>query len=378
MTYGSCDDASDSERRDGSDGSKYHVKCDEATMCSDGRLLRAPKRPPPPPPPPRAPGALRLVVDTDAGTDDAAALFLLLGRARRRPVPAVHVAAITCVQGNTGVRNVVANVLKVLQTAGRLDVPVYAGASQSLLVTPPSDNYFGADGFGDVPYPDPPDPAALVRKCHAANALVELVDKYPGEITVVCLGPLTNLALAIRLDPMFLTKVQRVVVLGGSAEGVGNMKPGVEFNFYMDPEADFIVLNSTDTTNSKIKPIDLVPWETIKEHLNITMDWRASKLGALAGAAVRLLNAAERKQLLGGSPGSQWLSADPVAMAVALYPDLVKLAGLYRADVETRGVAARGTLLVDYGGLTGASPNVRLVQRVDQDSLQEVLLENLS
>lgn len=96
---------------------------------------------------------------------------------------------------------------------------MYRGASNAIHVTPKGDNYFGLDGFGDFEYLNAPDPRKHVRQKHAVQALIDIVTDNPGEVTILALGPLTNIALAIRLDPLFLAKVRNIVVLGGSVEG---------------------------------------------------------------------------------------------------------------------------------------------------------------
>ncbi|KAJ4436326.1 hypothetical protein ANN_18957, partial [Periplaneta americana] len=203
----------------------------------------------------------KLIIDTDAGADDAVAILMALGQTD------VDVIALTCVNGNTALDNVVVNVLKTLKTAGRLDIPVFAGATASLVTTPPTDNYFGQDGFGDFEYPDPPDPDTLLQDERAADALVRLAKETPGELTLLALGPLTNVALAIRLDSGFLSNLKNIVVMGGSVEGVGNALPGIEFNFYIDPVAAHIVFNSSDSA----QPIYMLPLETVLQRNYVTM-----------------------------------------------------------------------------------------------------------
>nr|CAD7260605.1 unnamed protein product [Timema shepardi] len=299
-----------------------------------------------------------------------------------------------------------------------IQVPVYRGAPQSLLLTPPNDNYFGTDGFGDVFYPNAPEPADYVSSEHAVNALIKLVTASPGEITIVCLGPLTNIALAVRLDPLFLDKVKQVIILGGSVEdlrtyiqsaaghpagqgtvgliypgrtnysspmaslvltdssqltsdsqhlGVGNIVPGIEFNFYMDPDADFIVLNSTDTRVSpSISPIQMMPWETVLKRINISMEWRTKVLGAISTSSMALLNQAESQHL----KGEYWYSSDTFAMAMALNPDLITSQTLYHANVETQGTKSRGAVFVDYDNSTDSPKNVRVVQNLDVEELK--------
>lgn len=315
----------------------------------------------------------KVIIDTDAGPDDAAAIFVVLNGEKYNSE--FKVIAITCVNGNTVVDNVAVNVLKTLKTANRLDIPVYRGASKSLILTPPQDYYFGEDGFGDFEFPDPPDPDELLQKQHAAIALIETVTRYPGEVTLLCLGPLTNLALAIRLDPSFLTKLKHLVVMGGSVEGVGNIKPGIEFNFFVDPEAAFIVFNSTDTTAGDIQPIILVPLESTSERNVLTKDWRKNVLGILSSPAVQLLNKAERLQL--EEDVLYWECADCLAAAVIVHPSIIKESAAFHARVVEDGAVSQGAVFVDYKGREESTSNVVIVRSIDVDDYKKILLSTI-
>ncbi|XP_049961073.1 uncharacterized protein LOC126481391 [Schistocerca serialis cubense] len=315
-------------------------------------------------------GPVQLVVDTDAGADDAVALLIALG------TPGVSVEAITCANGNTMLDNVVANVLKTLDTAGRLDIPVYAGASQSILETPESDNYFGEDGFGDIEYPNAPDPAEYLQKEHAVDALVRIVSENPGNITLLALAPLTNIALAIRKDPSFIQNVKQVAVLGGSVEGVGNRKPGVEFNIFMDPEAASIVFSSLAENTSESKQVLLTPWETVNMRNYITMDWRKNVLGVANSLQISFLNKIEHYQLEANE--TYWICADALSAAVLLNPDLITKASSYGVFVEVQGRYGRGAFFVDYAESEELSKNALIVQEINVQSYKEYLLTTLA
>lgn len=321
----------------------------------------------------------KLIIDTDAGVDDAVALFLALGYEARQLNSNIRIMAITCVFGNTNVNNVAQNVLKVLKTANRLDIPVYSGASRSLLVTPPIDDFYGKDGLGDFVYPDPPNPADYLKKENAAVALVRLASQYPKQITLLCLGPLTNVALAIRLDPLFVTNLKQIVVLGGSTEGIGNVRPGIEFNFYADPEASFIVFDSVNATDNDMSPILLFPWESVVKRNTILMQWRKEVLGSVSSQSVRFLNLAERGQL-NDSQRTDWHSADALVTAVTLDPSLMgQTSDCYNAMPEVQGLRARGSLFVDYNSLLKDAPcNVVIVEKVDILRYKRLLLSLLA
>ncbi|XP_034249563.1 uncharacterized protein C1683.06c-like isoform X2 [Thrips palmi] len=277
----------------------------------------------------------------------------------------VRVLAVTCAQGNTGLRNVTRNVLATLRTAGRADVPVFGGAAQSLLVTPPTDHHFGEDGLGD--FLPANDSYSSVQVEHAAVALVRLARRYPGRISLVCLGPMTNVALASRLDPEFLDNLRDVFVLGGSSMGVGNTKAATEFNVYMDAEAFEAVLRSVP------KPVFLLPWETVTA-TNFSQEWRRDRLGALATPQMEFLNLAERRT----RSGKRYNPADAMLALFVLRPDLITERTTTNVQVVLGDGFARAATLVDYVGRSGKAANAVLLQRADRALAECLLLELLS
>ncbi|XP_077981831.1 uncharacterized protein LOC144436845 [Glandiceps talaboti] len=195
--------------------------------------------------------SIKLVIDCDAGIDDAQAIMMAVSR------PNVEILAITCVKGNVAVRQVCRNVLKVLDACDQLQkIPVYQGAESPLISRDdlkPTD-FHGKDGLGNVPFIETPGDQ-YVSDGHAVNKLIELVKLHPGELTIVALGPLTNLALAQRLYPDFSKRVKMISVMGGNIEGVGNIAISAEFNFFMDVEAAHIILNDFQC------PLYISSWE---------------------------------------------------------------------------------------------------------------------
>lgn len=146
----------------------------------------------------------KVILDTDAGVDDAQGIAITLNNDHL-----VEVVAITTCQGNVDVKQVNANVTRVLEKTGKLGIPLYSGATCSLVGGRLSACYYhGEDGLGDVPDPSPTDPK--IETEHAVQALLRLVDGNKGEITLLCFAPLTNIALAIRLDPDFGKKIEKM------------------------------------------------------------------------------------------------------------------------------------------------------------------------
>src|SRR4029453_11173329 len=179
--------------------------------------------------PPEAP--TRVIIDTDPGTDDAMAILLALTS------PELRVEALTIVAGNVTTAQGLENALKLVSLAGRPDIPVAAGAQKPLLQKLVTAETHGPDGLAGISLP----PARLAPDPRfAPDLIIELVHKYPHEITLVPLGPLTNVALALSKDPSIAGLVKEVVLMGGAVSG-GNVDAVAEFNIYVDPEAAHVV-----------------------------------------------------------------------------------------------------------------------------------------
>ena len=178
----------------------------------------------------------KLIIDTDPGIDDALALLLALAAKDE-----LDVTAITTVNGNVGVDQVTENVFRILDVAGRSDIPVYKGNGKPLMRE--NDNceeFHGDDGLGNLGFKEVP---GTVKEESAVDFLIRKVREEKGEITLVPIGPLTNIAQAVQKDPEFARNVKEVVIMGGAEHG-GNMSPCAEFNFWTDPEAAKIVFQA--------------------------------------------------------------------------------------------------------------------------------------
>ncbi|HXN27276.1 MAG TPA: nucleoside hydrolase, partial [Candidatus Acidoferrales bacterium] len=177
----------------------------------------------------------RIIIDTDPGIDDAMAIFLALRS------PELKVEAITPVAGNVPLELTLPNALRLVEIAGRTDVPVAAGASHPLLRRlATAGHVHGVNGLAGVDFPEPK--IKPVRET-APEIIRRIVRESPGEITVVAVGPLTNIALALRADPELASMIPVIAIMGGSLSG-GNMTPAAEFNLYVDPEAARIVFDA--------------------------------------------------------------------------------------------------------------------------------------
>lgn len=180
-------------------------------------------------------GPVSVILDVDTGVDDALALLLAVRH------PLVKLRLVTCVAGNASLARVASNTRAVLAAAGASDVPVALGAERPL-IAPHRDSalFHGADGLGGVALPRPPEDGNLPK---AIDALRRAIEESPDMLTLVALGPLTNVALLVRADPAIVSRLERIVFMGG-AMSVGNATPVAEFNVWSDPEAAAIVLTA--------------------------------------------------------------------------------------------------------------------------------------
>src|SRR5262245_58162233 len=175
----------------------------------------------------------RVIIDTDPGIDDTAAIFLALAS------PELHVEALTTVYGNGTIADCTRNALIVLETAGRGDIPVYQGAGKPLMAAPTyGSSVHGGDALGDVGVPPP---VGTPQARHAVYELVERVMARPGEITLIALGPLTNVALALSLEPRMAGTLAELIVMGGAVLTHGNSTEVARANQYNEAEGTDMV-----------------------------------------------------------------------------------------------------------------------------------------
>jgi purine nucleosidase/pyrimidine-specific ribonucleoside hydrolase len=250
------------------------------------------------------------LIDTDPGLDDA--LALLYGWAS----PDLRLAAITTVAGNVPVADATRNLLRLVALCGIEPPPIAQGAAAPLgrpLVT--ATGYHGDDGLGDLT--DWPVPPGTVVEQSAAETIVEAARRAQEPLTLIALGPLTNIALALERDAAALRRLARVVVMGGAVDVRGNVTPGAEFNLHVDPDAAARVFAAD-------LPLDLVPLDATRQ----TVLSRAEFEGALrrrpGRRAERIASFTRRGFTPGRTPGSfEMFLHDPLAVAAALDPSLV-------------------------------------------------------
>ena len=303
-----------------------------------------------------------LLIDTDPGVDDALALLMAFNDPRHR------VVGLTVAAGNVGLRHTVANALKLCEVAGA-NVPVFAGSASPLVYeAEDAAHVHGQDGFGDVGYLPA---AAQAQAEHAALAVLRLSHEHAGRLLLVALGPLTNLALALRLDPTLPQRVARLVVMGGAVTAHGNITPAAEFNIAFDPEAAHVVF-------SAFPHLDLADWEATIAHGLLhgdVVEW----LGAESPRA-RFYEAISRKtrEWSADRRGAHWHSADALAMAFALHPDGATEQVERPVVVELEGRHTRGATVVDWNRQTGRPDNARVLLRYDQARFHGLIRDALA
>ncbi|XP_055533868.1 nucleoside hydrolase-like [Wyeomyia smithii] len=304
----------------------------------------------------------RVIIDVDVGTDDAWALLLLLKCEKKYRF---KVDAITCTHGNTDVTHGARNVLRMLTAIGRLDVPVYKGATEPIVTAVPfrEKPFHGIDGFADLDLNDTVD-ESLIKPEHAVNELYRRIQSEAGAMSLVFIGPLTNLALCIKLYPEIRSKIRELYIMGGNRYGMGNVSKSAEFNFWSDPEAAHIVFNNVQC------PITLLPWETcLSEQKTIPMEWRIKVLGNTSNRAVQLLNQAEGK-IFAGRPF--WRPCDAFLAAVFVDPDIVESSENFHVDIELTGQLTRGQTVLDH--LKSNRENVKLMEKLKTEQFKMLML----
>jgi purine nucleosidase len=309
----------------------------------------------------------RVVLDTDlamgapgSDIDDGFALALAVAE------PSLELELVTTTHGNTDVVTATRLSRELLTLLGRPDVPVVRGASG------PLDLRLRRDDRDPAPPPD------VGGGGHAASELVSRIMAAPGEVTVVAVGPLTNVALALLLEPRVAEAVQEVVVMGGVYQGTTNVAsmPG-EFNFWSDPDAAEVVLRSG-------APLRLVGLDVTRQVRLSRAD--ASRLASADGAFARLAGEATdtwitfQEQVKPGEELEQGSCAlhDPLAVAVVEHPDLVTWRAAHVA-VETAGRVTRGVAVADLLQWQDApEPNCRIGVAVDADAFRELFLQRIA
>ena len=314
---------------------------------------------------------LPILLDTDPGVDDALALLLALRS------PELELVAVTTAAGNVGLEATTRNALLLLELGGRPDLPVHAGETpppERALVT--AADVHGGDGLGGITaltdaagrprYPAghrAPDPIPAVE------AIPRYARARPDEITLIAIGPLTNVARAAERDPEGLRRLGEIVVMGGAFRCPGNVTPVAEFNIFVDPAAAQTVLDLG-------VPLRFVPLDVTERVMVRPGDLNKPAAGRLAGFLRDLLEHTFRFYTdRVGCPACHL--HDPLAVAAVIRPDLLRFRDAFVA-VETTGEVTRGMTVADLREwLDRPAPNCAFAEAVDAESAREFVLERL-
>lgn len=304
----------------------------------------------------------RVLLDTDPGIDDALAILLALAS------PEIDLAALSVVHGNCTLAEGVVNALAVLKLGGAPYLPVAVGCDRPLLrpLFTAHDTH-GVTGLGYAKLP--PGPAEPVGE-HAVDLLIRELMAAPGEVSLVAVGPLTNVALALRKEPRIASAMRELIFMGGALRVDGNTTPLAEFNVYADPHAVQIVLDSG-------VPLTVIPWDITRE-VRLTHA-HVERLLARGGPIAQFIADATRFYIEFHQSHFGYASCsinDPAALALVWWPELAQTRSL-NIMVELTSELSVGKTVGDFLGTTGRSANARLVERFDGERFVELFLQRM-
>lgn len=306
--------------------------------------------------------AIPVIIDTDPGIDDALALMLAFAS------PELDVRAVTTVGGNTGLAHTTENALRLLHLLDRNDVPVGAGAGVPLVRrdSAPDPTTHGVDGFGGVVLPQAP---RVADERSAVQIMVEVIESSQTPVTLIALGPLTNVAVLIAAFPRTAAKLERIVLMGGGARVIGNMTPAAEFNIWYDPDAAARVFGAGI-------PVTMVGLDVTHQAVTSPEDWDGLRGGGKIAEAVLAMVEFYTAYYLRVSGSSSTAQHDSLAVAAVIDPSLVTTHSLY-VDVECSGPLTRGMTVVDIDDISKLAPNADVALEVDSAAFNRLLIERV-
>ncbi|MGG4393143.1 nucleoside hydrolase [Paenibacillus thiaminolyticus] len=309
----------------------------------------------------------RVIIDTDTAGDDTIAILTALHY--------FQVEGIMITGGNVQFDQQVENALYTVQVTGKSgQVPVYKGHEGPIMGVGHKEHrtvedVHGKDGMGDSFFEKA---VQSPEKGHAVEFLIDAVHNNPGQIHLLAIAPLTNIAMAIKKDPTIVPKIPHLYIMGGTNNALGNITPSAEYNFYVDPEAAKIVLHSGI-------PITMVGWEMCTQY-SIMDDNEHEEIEALGTKGAKFFKDVNKVVMrfnktvhrLNGTT-----HPDTLLAAVAADEKIMTKSNLYHVDVETVGELTRGYSLVDINNRLERTRNVRVCEAIDRDAFKDMLLDVL-
>jgi purine nucleosidase len=307
----------------------------------------------------------KIIIDTDPGQDDAFAILFALGSPGE-----LEVIGITTVGGNVPLRLTALNALKVVELAGRPDVPVYAGCPAPMVRPLMTAEYVhGETGLDGAELPEPVTP---LQSEHAVNYMVRTIMEAPeGEITVCTLGPMTNLAMAMTMEPRIIPRIREVVLMGGGFFEGGNATPAAEFNIYVDPHAAHKVFASG-------VPVTMAGIDCTYT-AQMTPEWLDGLRATGSRAAIEAANLADFFRQYGSHkfPTDARPIHDACVTGYLLAPEIFEQRKCH-VTVDISSPVTIGMTVVDWWHVTGQARNCNVLRRIDPDPFFALMLERIS
>ena len=307
--------------------------------------------------------AEKVIFDTDPGIDDALALLLLAAS------PEVDLRAITVTHGNTSQEKCLNNALKLVELGGIANVPIFRGASEPLVKElSVAEETHGDGGLG---YAILPSSAVKPHDLLAHDAIINEIEKHPDEITLLCVGPMTNVALALLKRPSIARKVKRIISMGGAIHYPGNATPQSEYNVYCDPEAfDIVIRAGIDFT---LVPLD-VTYKCIftKEHL-ARIDKARDEIKEFVTDSTRFYKEfhASHQDIHGCAIN------DPLAAALLIDSTLVTYRDYY-VTIDLQSPVSKAKTIADHYGALKKAPNAKVAMEVDVERFMNLFITRMN
>ena len=309
-------------------------------------------------------GAQKIIIDTDPGQDDAVAILLALASPDE-----IEVLGITAVAGNVPLSLTEKNARIVCELAGRPDIPVYAGCDRPLkrkLVT--AEHVHGKTGLDG---PDLPEPEIKLQEKHGVDFIIDTIMQEPENSISLCpLGPLTNIASAILKQPKIVSRIKKIVLMGGAYFEVGNITPSAEFNIFVDPDAAKIVFEAG--IDMVVMPLDVTHKALVTEKRNEAFRQLKSPVGIAVAEMTDFFERFDKEKY--GSSGAPL--HDPCVTAYLIDPKIFSGKNI-NVEIETRSELTLGMTVADWWGVTDRKANTFFVGDLDSDRFFSLLTERL-